>query len=178
MESMAARVREHATDLVDGELYSSRRHAGPHTLAASALGGLLVPPFQFASDGPGGWWILDEPEIHFGRNVVVPDLAGWQRERMPEIPSNGMFSIVPDWICEVTSPSTGRVDRLMKMPIYRRGDVEYLWLLDPEQQMIEAYHGSGEGWSLGMYGDQPVARIEPFEAIEIDLTQIWGPLRA
>ena len=87
-----------------------------------------------------------------------------------------MFSIAPDWICEVTSPTTGRVDRLMKMPIYRRGAVEYLWLLEPEQQTIQAYRGSGDGWSLDMYGDQPIARIEPFIAIEIDLTLIWGPL--
>ena len=96
MESMAARVREHATNLVGSEVYASRCSGGPHKLAASALGGLLVPPFQFALNGPGGWWILDQPELHISGNVVLPDLAGSKCERMPEIPANGVFSIVPD----------------------------------------------------------------------------------
>jgi len=192
METMAARVREHATyedlvrlpenvvgELIDGELYASPRPAGPHTNAASGLAFFLGPSFHFGRGGPGGWWILFEPELHLGRNVLVPDLAGWRRERMPEIPKNHVFSIVPDWICEVTSPSSGRLDRLKKMPLYARGDVEYAWMVEPEQQTIEAYRRQDDSWILlGTYGEVPIVRIEPFDAIEIDLTLIWGPLPA
>ena len=189
MEGMAARVREHATyedlvrlpenmvgELIDGELYASPRPAGPHTLAASGLGALLIPPFQFGTNGSGGWWILDEPELHLGRDVLVPDLAGWRRERMPEVPKNHVFSIAPDWVCEVISPSSGRIDRFKKMPLYARHDVQYAWIVDPEQQILEAYRVQDAQWlQLGVYG-QATARIAPFDAIEIDLTLLWGPL--
>lgn len=190
MESMAARVREHATyedlirlpenmvgELIEGELFASPRPSGPHTLASSALGALLVPPFQFGINGPGGWFILDEPELHLGGNVLVPDLAGWRTERMPQVPKNHIFSISPDWVCEITSPSSGRIDRLKKMPVYAREEVQYAWIVEPEQQTLEAYRLQGPGWYLsGTYGAEPLARIEPFEAVEINLTLLWGPL--
>lgn len=189
---MAARVRQHATyqdlvrlpdnvvgELIDGELYSSPRPGGPHTNATSSLSYFLGPSFHFGRGGPGGWWILFEPELHLGRNVLVPDLAGWRRERMPEIPKNHIFSVVPDWICEVTSPSSGRFDRMKKLPIYVQAEVEYAWVIDPELQMLEAFRRNGEQWMLlGTYGEEPIVRIEPFDAIEIDLTLIWGPLPA
>lgn len=188
METMAARVREHATyedlvrlpenmvgELIDGELYASPRPAGPHTVAASSVGFLLGPAFHFGSSGPGGWWILNEPELHFGHNVLVPDIAGWRRERMPEIPQNHVFSIVPDWICEVTSPSNGRLDRLKTMPIYARRGVEYAWIVEPQQQTIEAYRRQEDSWFLlGTYGEEQLVRIEPFDAIELDLSLIGG----
>jgi Uma2 family endonuclease len=185
---MAARLRQFATyedliavpenmvaELIDGELYASPRPAGPHTLALSALGGLLMPPFQFGNGGPGGWWILDEPELHFGRNVLVPDLAGWRKERMPEIPKNHVFSIVPDWICEVISPSSGRLDRTVKMPIYARQGVRFAWIIDPDQQVLEVRTLQADGnWRREDYsGDQPL-RVPPFEEIEIDFSLVWG----
>jgi Uma2 family endonuclease len=185
---MAARLREDATyedlikvpenmvaELIDGELYASPRPAGPHTRAASALGAILVPPFQFGIGGPGGWWILDQPELHFGRDVLVPDLAGWRRERMPEIPKTHVFSVVPDWVCEVISPSNGRVDRLKKMPIYAREGIPYAWIVDPDQQVLEARKLHSAEWVVHEYGGDARGRVEPFEAIEIDLTLIWGP---
>ncbi|HEV7766418.1 MAG TPA: Uma2 family endonuclease [Thermoanaerobaculia bacterium] len=156
---MPARVREHATyedlvrlpedvvgELIDGELYASPRPAGPHIVAKSTVGFALGPPFHFGVEGPGGWWILDEPELHFGQNVLVPDLAGWRRERMPDPPREHIVSIVPDWICEVTSPS------------------------------IEAFQRQDDQWRLNIYGDDAIVRIAPFEAIEINLTLFWGPL--
>jgi len=187
---MAARVREHATyedlirlpenmvgELIEGELYASPRPAGPHTVTASGLGFALGPSFQWGRGGPGGWWILDEPELHLGRNVLVPDLAGWRKERMPQIPKNHIFSVPPDWVCDVTSPSSGRIDRLKKMPLYARDEVQHIWIVEPEQQTIEAYRLQGAGWFLfGAYGEEPTARIEPFDAVEIDLTLLWGPL--
>jgi Uma2 family endonuclease len=190
MESMAARVQQHATyedllrvpenmvaELIEGELYASPRPGGPHAIALSGLGFTLGPPFQWGRGGPGGWWIVDEPELHLGRNVLVPDVAGWRRERMPEPPKGSAFTVVPDWICEVTSPSNGRIDRLKKMPIYARADVDYAWIVDPELQTLEAYQRHEDRWILnGTYGEEPIVRIAPFEAIEIDLSLIWGPL--
>ena len=190
MERMAARVREHATyedlirlpenmvgELIEGELYASPRPAGPHTITASGLGFALGPSFQWGRGGPGGWWILFEPELHLGSNVLVPDLAGWRRERMPEIPKGHAFTVVPDWICEVTSPASGRLDRVKKMRIYGAADVGFAWIVEPEQQTLEAYARQGDQWVLlGAYGEDPIARIQPFEAIEIDLDLIWGPL--
>ena len=189
---MSARVREHATyedllqvpdnmvaELIEGELYVSPRPAGAHTNAASALGFFLGPPFHFGRGGPGGWWIFDEPELHFGRNVLVPDLAGWRRERMPQIPTTHVFDIPPDWVCEVTSPSSGRLDRLKKMPIYAREGVEYAWIVEPQQQTIEAFRRHDTTWLLlGTFGETPLVRIAPFEEIEIDLGLMWGPLPA
>jgi len=144
--------------------------------AASALGGLLMPPFQFGTGDSGEWWILDMPELHLGADVLVPALAGWRRERMPALPMDHVFSTPPDWVCEVISPSNVRVARLKKMPLYTRHEVAYAWLLDPEQQLLEAYRRQGTGWLLGMYGDEPVVRVEPFESVELDLTLIWGEL--
>jgi Uma2 family endonuclease len=189
---MTARFREHATyedliavpenmvaELIDGELYASPRPAGPHTMAASALGFVIGPPFHFGNGGPGGWWILDEPELHFGRNVLVPDLAGWRKERMPEIPKNHVFSVVPDWVCEVISPSSGRLDRTKKMPIYARQGVRFAWIIDPDQQVLEVRTLQADGdWRREDYGgDQPL-RVPPFEEIEIDFSLIWGPAPA
>jgi Uma2 family endonuclease len=185
---MAARIREHATyedllqvpdnmvaELIEGELFASPRPAGPHTNASSALGFFLGPAFQFGRGGPGGWWIFDEPELHFARNVLVPDLGAWRRERMPEYPQNHIFLIVPDWVCEVISPSSGRLDRLKKMPIYARESVGHAWIVDPSQQTLEAYRVEPNGWHLlGTHGENEVARIAPFEEIEIDLALLWG----
>ena len=185
---MAARVREHATyedllevpdnmvaELIEGELFASPRPAGPHTNAASALGFFLGPAFQFGRGGPGGWWIFMEPEVHFGRNVLVPDLGGWRRERMPQFPQNHVFAVVPDWICEVISPSSGRLDRMKKMPIYAREGVSYAWLVDPLQQMLEVFRNEESGWRVEItHGENDVVRIPPFEEIEIDLALLWG----
>ncbi|HET8798083.1 MAG TPA: Uma2 family endonuclease [Thermoanaerobaculia bacterium] len=185
---MTARARQHATyedllkvpdtmvaELIDGELFVSPRPGGPHTNAASNVGFFLGPPYQWGRGGPGGWWILDEPEIHFRHNVLVPDLAGWRRERMPMFPKDHVFSIVPDWVCEVVSPSSGRLDRLKKMPIYAREGVDHAWIIDPDQQTLEAFQRQDDKWIVSVYGEEPLVRVPPFDEIEIDLTLIWGP---
>ena len=185
---MTALVREHATyedlmkvpdnmvaELIDGQLYTSPRPSGPHTNAASALGAFILPPYQFGRGGPGGWWIHDEPELHLGHDVLVPDLAGWRRERMPELPRSHVFEIVPDWVCEVISPSTGRLDRMKKRPIYLREGVGHAWIVDPLQQTIEVFANGGETWHMiATHGENQVARIAPFEEIEIELALLWG----
>ncbi len=118
-------------EMFDGDLYVSPRPAVLHARAASALGGKLFGPFDSGENGPGGWLLLDEPELHLGNDVLVPDLAGWRRERMPEPPHAAYITLAPDWVCEVLSPSTEALDRGQKLRIYARVGVAHAWLLDP-----------------------------------------------
>jgi Uma2 family endonuclease len=118
-------------ELIDGEIIASPRPALPHALATSALGAELLSRFQFGRGGPGGWWLLDEPELHLGPDVLVPDIAGWRRERMPEVPDAPYVEMAPDWVCEVISPSTARTDRARKLPVYARLAVGFTWIVDP-----------------------------------------------
>ena len=120
-------------EIIGGEPHAQPRPAGPHALAASSIGRELYSPFQKGRGGPGGWWIIDEPEIHFVRDleILVPDLAGWRRERMPSLPQDHRFEVVPDWICEVLSPGTMKKDRMLKMKVYARQSVAHLCLVDP-----------------------------------------------
>jgi Uma2 family endonuclease len=171
------RVPDHlVAEIVDGELYTSPRPATPHAVASSVLGALLMPPFQFGRDGPGGWWILDEPELHFGADVVVPDLAGWRRERMPFVPNVPWLDLAPDWICEALSPSTSRLDRFKKLPIYARENVAYAWIIDANLQSFEAFRLEDGRWTYIAQetGDQLI-RVEPFEAVQINLAELWLP---
>jgi Uma2 family endonuclease len=162
-------------EIIDGELITSPRPASRHTVAASSLGGELYNPFQRGRGGPGGWIILDEPELHFHDNVVVPDLAGWRRERMPEVPDAAAFELAPDWLCEVLSPSTARLDRVRKMPIYLRQAVSHVWLVDPLAQTLEAFALEGSAYRLlGAWGEAAGVRVPPFDAIELELPALWG----
>src|SRR3990172_867600 len=106
-------------EIIDGELVTSPRPASPHAFASSCIGQDLGPFSRRpgAPGVPGGWWILDEPELHFAEDVLVPDLAAWRHERMPRVPNTAFFTLAPDWVCEVVSPRTGRLDRVRKMPI-------------------------------------------------------------
>lgn len=159
-------------EIVDGDLHVSPRPASRHALASSGLGSKLWGSFH--RGGPGGWWILFEPELHFGDNVLVPDLAGWRRERMPTFPDTPAFSLAPDWVCEIVSPSTERLDRAKKMPVYARENVTYLWLVNPTARTLETYQLSESRWLLlATYEGATVVRAKPFDAIELDLTPLW-----
>src|SRR5579862_4229680 len=118
-------------ELIDGVLYANPRPSIPHAVATTTLGNEIGPPFSRGRGGPGGWVILDEPELHFGEDVLVPDIAGWRRERMPEIPSAAFLTLAPDWLAEALSPSTAGVDRGEKLPVYAREGVRHVWFLDP-----------------------------------------------
>lgn len=162
-------------ELLGGVLYTHPRPAFPHATAASVLGMDLGSPFQRGRGGPGGWWIFDEPELHFGEDVVVPDLAGWRRERMPEAPRGAYQELAPDWVCEVLSPSTLRVDRVLKLPIYARAGVPFVWLVEPLAQTLEVFRASDAHYLLlCTYGGADLVRAEPFEAVELDLAAVWG----
>jgi Uma2 family endonuclease len=161
-------------ELIDGELIVSPRPTPRHALASSTLGVDLGGPFDRGRGGPGGWRLLDEPELHFGRDVLVPDLAGWRRERMPRLPKTAYFELAPDWICEVLSPSTGLVDRTRKLDIYTAQKVGWLWLLDPLQRTLEVLRLEGPSWMMaGNFGGDQTARIPPFDAIALELAALW-----
>ncbi len=161
-------------ELVDGELYVSPRPAAPHAKVASVLGMDLGGPFQRGRGGPGGWWILDEPELHFGRDVLVPDLAGWRTERLPRVPHAPYFTLAPDWVCEVLSRSTARLDRTLKLPRYGKADVSHAWVIDPALQTLEIFRLDRERWILaGAFTGEDKVRAEPFDAVELDLAALW-----
>ena len=163
-------------EIIDGELFTQPRPAGPHEEAGSVLGMQIGPPFRLGKGGPGGWWILDEPEVHFVRDTVVavPDLAGWRRERMPSIPEDHRFEVVPDWVCEILSPSTAKKDRTKKLPLYARFGVAYAWLVDPLERTLEAFKLEQGRWVLiaTLADDEPVS-IDPFDAISFSLADLW-----
>ena len=163
-------------EIVNGTLHTHPRPAAPHALASSALGGDLLNPFQFGRGGPGGWWILDEPELHLGEEVLVPDLAGWRRERMPEYPDTTYFTLAPDWVCEVLSASTRRLDLHEKRPTYASKGVGYLWLVDPMDRTLEALELHEGQWLLiATAKDEEPVSIRPFDAITFSLGDLWPP---
>lgn len=165
-------------EIIDGELYAQPRPAAPHAVASSGLGADLLGPFQRGRGGPGGWWIIDEPELHFVRDteVLVPDIAGWRRERMPRMPEDHRFEVVPDWVCEILSPSTARKDRVIKMPVYARFGVAYLWLLDPIARTLETFALDDGRWVVtGQFKDNEIVSIAPFEALNLELANLWVP---
>jgi Uma2 family endonuclease len=163
-------------EIVDGELVTSPRPAFLHAQAASAVIQDLSP-FSRRPGGPGvpgGWRILFEPELHLGADILVPDLAGWRRERMPVLADEPYSELAPDWVCEVVSPSTARIDRVRKMPIYARERVSYLWLIHPGLQTLEVYRLEGQHWMVASshVGAESV-HAEPFAAVELDMSRWW-----
>jgi Uma2 family endonuclease len=161
-------------EIVDDQLWSSPRPAPRHAMSYGALGALLVPAFDFGDTGPGGWRIIDEPELHLGKHVVVPDLGGWRRERMPRLPETAYFPLAPDWVCEVLSPSTEQLDRSKKLRIYAEHGVGHAWLVDPTLRTLEVLRRDGTAWTLlATHAGGPTARIEPFEALEFRLGRLW-----
>lgn len=174
LEALPARM---IGEIMNGRLYAQPRPGSPHAAASSALGGELYNPYHRGRSGPGGWWILDEPELHFIRDteVVVPDLAGWRRQRMPHLPQDHRFEIVPDWVCEVISPTSVRIDRITKMPLYARYGVPHCWLVDPLARTLEVFALRQGLWTLiGLFQGQDQVSIEPFADIALDLSALWS----
>jgi Uma2 family endonuclease len=161
-------------EIIDGELVVSPRPAPRHAIATSYLGGELTGPFGRGRGGPGGWLILFEPELHLARHVLVPDLAGWLRERMPAAPETAWFDVRPDWVCEVLSPSTAILDRTRKQDIYREHEVLWQWFVDPMSRTIEVLKLAGKDLVVaGTFGGDGQMRIPPFDAVAIDVGALW-----
>jgi Uma2 family endonuclease len=162
-------------EMFDGDLYATPRPSVRHTHAASVLGAELAGPFHRGRNGPGGWVIWDEPELHFQNDVLVPDLAGRRRTRLPEVPDAAFMTLAPDWICEVLSPSTEMLDRNKKLRIYARELVQHAWLLDPLRRTLEVLVLQAGAWAplVAHEGDRKV-RAPPFDAIELELDALWS----
>ncbi len=173
-EDLVALPDHLVAEIVDGELHASPRPAVPHIRAGSALGRRIGSPFDDGVGGPGGWWILDEPELHLEPDVLVPDLAGWRRERMPKIPEAAYFALAPDWICEVVSPSTARLDRTKKLAIYARAGVPHAWMVDPIARTVEVLRLEQGRWViLATHAGTEIVRAEPFAEVDLPLASLW-----
>lgn len=162
-------------EIIEGVLHTHPRPAPRHARAYSALGYRLGGPFDGGIDGPGGWWIIDEPELHLDADILVPDIAGWRRERMPALPETAWFEQSPDWVCEILSPATRTHDRSTKMPVYAEQGVTHLWLVDPDARTLEVFELGGKNWVLlvTLRDDQPVQQ-PPFDAISFPLDALWA----
>jgi Uma2 family endonuclease len=162
-------------EIVDGELHASPRPAPLHAIAGAGLGGLIVPPYSQGRGGPGGWWILYEPELHLGPDVLVPDWAGWRRTQMPAPPPTAYFTVAPSWICEILSPSTVTLDRARKLASYAREQVTHAWLIDPIARTLEVLRLEDGRWSiLSTHAGTETVRVEPFNEVEVELAALWG----
>lgn len=164
-------------ELIHGVLHALPRPRPLHATSATRVGGRVQGGYQFGDGGaPGGWWIVAAPGVALAEldvEEIVPDVAGWRRERLPALPER--FTTAPDWVCEVLSPSTRRHDLLTKRPLYARAGVQWMWIVDVDARTLTASRLSAGKWlELGVWSDDDVARVEPFEAIEWKLAELWG----
>jgi Uma2 family endonuclease len=174
-EDLVALPDNMVAEIVGGELHASPRPAPRHARAEGAIGALIGPPFDFGRGGPGGWWILPEPELHLGADVLVPDYAGWRRTRMPSVPVTAYFPLAPDWVCEIISPSTAALDRARKVGIYAREQVGHAWLIDPIARTLEVLRLEAGRWVIvSTHSGDVTVRAEPFAEIEIALADLWA----
>lgn len=157
-------------EIIAGELITQPRPAATHARAASRLG-MELRPLDRLKGAPGGWIILYEPELHLHGDALVPDLAGWRRERMPELPDVAAFDLAPDWVCEVLSPSTQSHDRVKKMGVYAREGVGHVWLVDPLAQTLEVYRAAGRACQIAQGAEK--IHAEPFSELELHLAALW-----
>jgi Uma2 family endonuclease len=178
LESLTGIPEGTNVEIVDGELVLTPRSASSSGRTQGGLYHFVGGPFDFDPDGPGGWWIVIEPEVELDRNqVLIPDLAGWRRERLPRLPDSRPVRVRPDWVCEVLSPSTERLDRLRKANAYLRAGVPHYWLVSVPGRLLEALEAQGDRWVReGAYSDGDVVRIPPFEAIDLDVGRLFPPV--
>lgn len=162
-------------EIIENVLYTMTRPRGPHQSTALGIGADLRGPFQRGLGGPGGWWILPEPGIELeGTPEISPDVAGWRRERLPDLPEDAAISLVPDWVCEILSPTTRRHNLLIKKPYYAKIGVPFHWLVDWQARTVSAYRlEQGRWFDIGVWGDETEARIEPFADITVNVASWW-----
>jgi Uma2 family endonuclease len=173
-EDLAAVPAPLIAEILDGELVTQPRPAARHALVASAVAGEVWGPFHRGRGGPGGWIVLFEPELHLHGDVVVPDLAGWRRDRMSDVPETAAIELPPAWICEILSPRSAAIDRSVKREIYAREGVRWLWLVEPDTKTLEAFALDAGVWKLlGTWHADAAVRVAPFDAITIELAVFW-----
>jgi Uma2 family endonuclease len=164
-------------EVIGGELWTHARPRPEHGRAQSALSHGLFGPFDLGRGGPGGWWLINEPDVAFGEHdIVSPDVAGWRRERVPELPRQRPIPIRPDWVCEVLSPSTARRDRRDKAALYLGAGVPWYWLVDTRARLLEAFEATDGRWlRLGAWSEADVARVPPFDAVDLFVADLFPP---
>lgn len=166
-------------EVLAGELVEKAAPLPEHGLAQRALSRFVGGPFHDddSRGGPGGWWILTEVEVELAPHEIVrPDLAGWRRERLPTPWGQRPLRVVPDWVCEILSPSDERRDRVHKAALYARAGVRHYWLVSPSARFLEAFALQEGAWlRLGAWSDSDRARIAPFDAIELELGRLFPP---
>lgn len=161
-------------EIIDGELVTHPRPSPRHAATAIALGTELSGPFQKGQAGPGGWVFFVEPEVGFDSQLLVPDIAGWKRQRLSAYPDTNYFTIAPDWVCEILSGSTEKRDRTVKMRAYADGGVPHLWLIDPRLQILEAFELNARRWlKIGAWNSDDSVAAPPFDAVSISLADLW-----
>ncbi len=170
-------------EILAGELHLSPRPGGPHQLTASSMGADVLVAFARERNGPGGWIILDEIELHLGEPdprmvVAVPDLSGWRKERMPRPPTTPAVELAPDWVCEILSPGArnARRDRLLKADAYHQAGVRWMWIVDPLARTVEVFQHTDSGWLwVQTHDGDGEARLAPFDAVAFDTSPWWPP---
>ncbi|HEX8819928.1 MAG TPA: Uma2 family endonuclease [Archangium sp.] len=165
-------------EILDEELVASPRPAPGQARAAFMLGVELGERLDPRRGGSGRWCFLRAPELRLGRDVLVPDLAGWRRDRLvePLTPDEPFLTLAPDWVCEVLAPSTAALDRTRKLPAYARAGVSHVWLVDPSAHTLEVFQRVKRGWLLvDSHEGDTVVRAEPFASLALELSSLWLP---
>jgi Uma2 family endonuclease len=165
-------------EIIEGVLYTMTKPRARHQRTSTGISGDLCGPFDLGRGGPGGWWIISVPGIELPNDTkeISPDVAGWRRERMPELPVDEPISVVPEWVCEILSPTTRRHDLLRKQPYYAKVGVPFLWLVDLEARVLTAYRLERDAWQvIGTYSEETEVRIPPFDAVPLRVTDWWPP---
>ena len=176
-EDVLATPPNRIAKIIDGVLHTQPRPAGAHAVVATALNEELGPPFRRGRGGPGGWIFLFEPELHLGEHVLVPDLAAWRRERMSRVQDVPYFTLSPNWVCEVLSPSTAKRDKGQKLPIYAKYEIEHAWLIEPSARTLDVLRLEGTRWILvATHADDARVHAEPFDAVDLELGALWADL--
>jgi Uma2 family endonuclease len=165
-------------EVIGGELTASPRPLPRHGRAQASVVSELFSPFDRGRGGPGGWWLVVEPDVRLSpQAIVAPDVAGWRRERLSELPQSGPIDVRPDWVCEVLSPSNPRYDRIVKANLYLDSGIPFYWIVDVDGRTLEAFSNREKAWlRLGAWTDGDTPRVEPFDAIELDVGALFPPL--
>jgi Uma2 family endonuclease len=164
-------------EILDGEISvlpaPRPRHSKPQGALRRFIGGPFDDDDGFG--GPGGWWIFVEVDIQLGTDVYRPDLSGWRRSRLPE-PDVRPITTVPDWVCEIVSERYEARDRVKKKRLYAQHGVPHYWVVDPQARTLEAFALVDGRWvDAGAFDESAVARIPPFEAVELPVGRLFLP---
>ena len=165
-------------EIIEGVLYTMTKPRMRHQRTTTRIGAGVGDPFDVGRGGPGGWWIVTEPGIELANDTkeISPDVAGWRRERMPDMPGDEPIRLVPDWVCEILSKSTRRHDLLRKLPYYARVGVAYAWVVDLEARVLTSHRLDSTDWRIiGTYSDETEARIAPFDVVPLNVADWWPP---